>query len=156
MCSDSLGNKMPAGHSLALKLRVACFCLLIVEPHATSLLLWWFSSDHRKTKIKHPNGCLYFSWRMVRDSNPRWSCPHNGFQDRRIRPLCQPSETVFRRSFNLRFWCSHDAVMFALHFADARSQDTHASPRSANHPKLRTVCIVYYFFLQCKYKNSDV
>ena len=32
-----------------------------------------------------------FSWRMVRDSNPRWSCPHNGFQDRRIRPLCQPS-----------------------------------------------------------------
>ena len=33
-------------------------------------------------------------WRMVRDSNPRWSCPHNGFQDRRIRPLCQPSKTI--------------------------------------------------------------
>ena len=96
MVRDSLGNKMPAGHSLALKLRVACFCLLIVEPHATLLLLWWFSSDHRNKKIKHPNGCLYFSWRMVRDSNPRWSCPHNGFQDRRIRPLCQPSETLLR------------------------------------------------------------
>ncbi len=31
---------------------------------------------------------------MGRDSNPRWSCPHNGFQDRRIRPLCHPSETI--------------------------------------------------------------
>ena len=36
-----------------------------------------------------------FLWRMVRDSNPRKGCPFNGFQDRRIRPLCQPSETVF-------------------------------------------------------------
>ena len=31
---------------------------------------------------------------MVRDSNPRTSCPVSGFQDRRIRPLCQPSGTV--------------------------------------------------------------
>ena len=112
-----------------------------------------FFFNHRNKKIKHPNGCLYFSWRMVRDSNPRWSCPHNGFQDRRIRPLCQPSETVFRRSFNLRFWCSHDVVMFALHFADARSQDTHASPRSANHPKLCRIangvhCILFFFTMQ--------
>jgi hypothetical protein len=30
-------------------------------------------------------------WRRERDSNPRWSCPHNGFQDRRNRPLCHPS-----------------------------------------------------------------
>ena len=43
-------------------------------------------------------GLIYY-WRMGRDSNPRWSCPHNGFQDRRNRPLCHPSETFFRRSF---------------------------------------------------------
>ena len=30
-------------------------------------------------------------WRRGRDSNPRYACTHNGFQDRRIRPLCHPS-----------------------------------------------------------------
>ena len=48
----------------------------------------------KRGENEHPGGLtrdvLYY-WRMVRDSNPRWSCPHNGFQDRRIRPLCQPS-----------------------------------------------------------------
>ena len=34
------------------------------------------------------------------------------------------------------FGVSHDTVMLTLHFADARSQDTHASTHSANHPKL--------------------
>ena len=29
--------------------------------------------------------------RRERDSNPRWGCPHYGFQDRRNRPLCHPS-----------------------------------------------------------------
>lgn len=37
---------------------------------------------------------ISYSWRMGRDSNPRKSCPFSGFQDRRIRPLCHPSETV--------------------------------------------------------------
>ena len=32
-----------------------------------------------------------FVWRKGRDLNPRWSHPHNGFQDRRIKPLCHPS-----------------------------------------------------------------
>lgn len=32
-------------------------------------------------------------WRRARDSNPRWAQTHNGFQDRRIKPLCQPSGT---------------------------------------------------------------
>jgi hypothetical protein len=32
--------------------------------------------------------------RKVRDSNPRYGFPHNGFQDRHIRPLCQPSFTT--------------------------------------------------------------
>ncbi len=30
-------------------------------------------------------------WRRRWDSNPRWSCPHAGFQDRYIRPLCHSS-----------------------------------------------------------------
>ena len=30
---------------------------------------------------------------MGRDSNPRKPCDFSGFQDRRIRPLCHPSET---------------------------------------------------------------
>ncbi len=32
---------------------------------------------------------------MGRDSNPRRACTLNGFQDRRNRPLCHPSETLF-------------------------------------------------------------
>ena len=27
------------------------------------------------------------NWRRGRDSNPGWSCPHNGFRDRPIQPL---------------------------------------------------------------------
>ena len=41
---------------------------------------------------------IFSLWRMVRDSNPRMGCPINGFQDRRIRPLCQPSETFSKHS----------------------------------------------------------
>lgn len=49
---------------------------------------------------KHPMQGGFYLWRMGRDSNPRKSCPFSGFQDRRIRPLCHPSETVLnRRSF---------------------------------------------------------
>src|SRR3989442_2233138 len=33
-----------------------------------------------------------FDWRRGRDSSPRWPLSHNGFQDRRDRPLCPPSE----------------------------------------------------------------
>ena len=43
--------------------------------------------------VELPRDVQYY-WRMVRDSNPRTSCPVSGFQDRRIRPLCQPSETL--------------------------------------------------------------
>ena len=38
-------------------------------------------------------------WRIGRDLNPRWGCPHDGFQDRCIKPLCHLSKTVSRRSF---------------------------------------------------------
>ena len=49
---------------------------------------------------KHPMQGGFYLWRMGRDSNPRKSCPFSGFQDRRIRPLCHPSETVLnQRSF---------------------------------------------------------
>ena len=36
-----------------------------------------------------PKGKTY--WRRERDSNPRWSFPHSGFQDRRFQPLTHPS-----------------------------------------------------------------
>ena len=32
-------------------------------------------------------------WRKGWDSNPRWSCPHGGFQDRCLKPLGHPSGT---------------------------------------------------------------
>ena len=51
----------------------------------------------KRGEKEHPVGSsrdVEFYWRMVRDSNPRTSCPVSGFQDRRIRPLCQPSETL--------------------------------------------------------------
>ena len=35
-------------------------------------------------------------WRREWDSNPRWSCPHTGFRDRRIRPLCHLSAASLR------------------------------------------------------------
>ena len=38
--------------------------------------------------ITHTICCF---WRRGRDSNPRCGFPHNGFQDRRNRPLCHPS-----------------------------------------------------------------
>ena len=34
---------------------------------------------------------LFISLRRERDSNPRYRCRYYGFQDRRIRPLCHPS-----------------------------------------------------------------
>ena len=55
-----------------------------------------FSSHPMSTREnkKRPKWGIFYSWRMGRDSNPRKSCPFSGFQDRRIRPLCHPSETV--------------------------------------------------------------
>ena len=35
-------------------------------------------------------------WRKGWDSNPRWSCPHGGFQDRCLKPLGHPSMPVMR------------------------------------------------------------
>ena len=98
---------------------------------------------------KHPAGIPWdaqYSWRMGRDSNPRWSCPHSGFQDRRIRPLCHPSETFFyRRSFKpavlfafRTYRCCSPLVRARLHFA--RLADSYARPSHSTaaitHPKL--------------------
>ena len=33
-------------------------------------------------------------WRKGWDSNPRWSCPHGGFQDRCLKPLGHPSRRI--------------------------------------------------------------
>src|SRR5438046_2115609 len=38
-----------------------------------------------------PSFQFFPHWRRGRDSNPRWPLSHNGFQDRRDRPLCHPS-----------------------------------------------------------------
>ena len=83
---------------------------------------------------------------MGRDSNPRWSCPHNGFQDRRNRPLCHPSETVFFAGLSNRRFCSLTAPggaahhSFALDCADACLADSYARPSQSTaaltHPKL--------------------
>ena len=40
--------------------------------------------------------------RRGRDSNPREPCDSSGFQDRRIRPLCHPSEAMITRLFDSR------------------------------------------------------
>ena len=129
-----MGIFMPCGAFLTVLLYAVC------KTYSLSNLAQLCCGPNPNTHIninkKTPHGCLFYLWRMVRDSNPRWSCPHNGFQDRRIRPLCQPSETVSVGLSTYGFGVSHDTVMFTLHFADARSQDTHASTRSANHPKL--------------------
>src|SRR6266436_1729022 len=51
-----------------------------------------------------------FFWLSGRDSNPRWRLSHNGFQDRRDRPLCHPSgfgcagRARGTRTPNRRFW----------------------------------------------------
>jgi hypothetical protein len=52
--------------------------------HLSSLRRAWLG--HMKTKIPAVAGRCFF-WRRKRDSNPRSSCPDNGFQDRRDRPL---------------------------------------------------------------------
>ena len=74
-----------------------------------------------------------FLWRMVRDSNPRTSCPVSGFQDRRIRPLCQPSKTFFTTVLsNRRFWSCANSVCSDL---ASQSRPSHSTAAS-NHPKL--------------------
>ncbi len=42
-------------------------------------------------------------WRRDRDSNPGWSCPHNGFRDRPVRPLRHLSAGVWWGAFS-RLW----------------------------------------------------
>ena len=84
-----------------------------------------FSSAPPIHKIKTPRWGVFILWRMGRDSNPRWSCPHNGFQDRRNRPLCHPS-------------AAHHS--FALDCADACLADSYARPSQSTaattHPEL--------------------
>ena len=92
---------------------------------------------HSNTNKKCPNWDIFHWWRMVRDSNPRTSCPVSGFQDRRIRPLCQPSETFIRATLLQTggFGAAYDFIILAPRFA----VKTVAFDRSANHPKLSYV-----------------
>ena len=112
-------------------------------------------------------------WRMVRDSNPRTGCPVNGFQDRRIRPLCQPSLTflfppVFQPTvlFAGRTWrCCSPLVRARLRNLLAlltRTQDRHYCPalptihelrlqsygiffQNANKIHIKNACLVVVF-----------
>ena len=40
---------------------------------------------------KRPKRAFFFNWRRGRDSNSGWGRPHDGFQDRCIKPLCHLS-----------------------------------------------------------------
>jgi hypothetical protein len=51
----------------------------------------WFKPLTHLSKRKGPAALKGYFWRRVRDSNPRWSHPHNSFQDCRFKPLSQPS-----------------------------------------------------------------
>ncbi len=42
---------------------------------------------------------IRLGWRRERDSNPRDPCGPNGFQDRRVRPLCHLSMVNLRRYY---------------------------------------------------------
>ena len=133
----------------------------------------------RRGEKEHPAELLrdvrYF-WRMGRDSNPRWSCPHNGFQDRRNRPLCHPSETVFFAGLSNRRFCSLTAPggaahhSFALDCADACLADSYARPsqstalppirnclfRRSFKPTVPCTSNAHYstlFFAECNRKN---
>ena len=46
----------------------------------------WVSSPFAEVRVKHHNPLI--QWRGDRDSNPGNALTFNGFQDRRIRPLC--------------------------------------------------------------------
>ena len=54
-----------------------------LDYRSSGRLTW---SDHRKQEEKRPK-----KWRRRRDSNPRNARTLNGFQDRRIQPLCHSS-----------------------------------------------------------------
>ena len=121
---------------------------------------------------KHPVGLprdASYSWRMGRDSNPRWSCPHNGFQDRRNRPLCHPSKTFSAGLSNLRF-CSLFAPGGAVHHSFTldsatlvlltRMQDRrnrplcHPSKTAVGNPKTHlTYCRIVLECLHVNYKQ---
>ena len=63
---EGLPRHTPAGHSLAFKLRFACFHLLIVKPRG------FRPEIYTEYKIKTTAWVVFIlSWWMLRDSNPR-------------------------------------------------------------------------------------
>ena len=103
------------------------------------------SENRRKLGEKeYPVGLprdIQYSWRMVRDSNPRTSCPVSGFQDRRIRPLCQPSKTFFHDGSFKPAVLVMRKTLFCSYLA-SQSRPSHSTAAS-NHPKL-CMCSVYF------------
>ena len=126
-------------------------------------------AKYKKSK-KHPVGVFFYYWRMVRDSNPRKGCPFNGFQDRRIRPLCQPSETLFPPVsqptvlvFRMTQSCLHST---SLTLVVKTRTPRHTLPTIRNFISaglstygfgLCSISGIYstLFFADCKHKNSQ-
>ena len=50
-----------------------------------------------RARIAGEPATSFTNWRRGRDSNPRWSCPHNDFRDRPIQPLWHPSKNASPR-----------------------------------------------------------
>ena len=67
------------------------------QSHPSSLCLHQLS--RRDQKNRHGFPCLqHITWRRRGDSNPRDpGCGPNGFRDRRIQPLCHPSEGATKK-----------------------------------------------------------
>jgi hypothetical protein len=63
-------------------------------------------ADKRKNQQKQR------AWRTGWDSNPRYGCPYDGFQDRCLKPLGHPSERKIQQARRL--------VVFLLYSAFAR------------------------------------
>ena len=95
-------------------------------------------------------------WRMVRDSNPRTSCPVSGFQDRRIRPLCQPSFNSSTAGLsNLRF-CSRFASGDAAYHSFALGCALLASLTRTQDRRIRPLCQPSETIGTNKYHNRNV
>ncbi len=60
------------------------------------------------------------NWRRGRDSNPRWTKAHSGFQDRCIKPLCHLSNCL---QFDLNAACRRSAVGVACDPFDVQDND---------------------------------
>ena len=106
--------------------------------------------------------------RMGRDSNPRWRCRHNGFQDRLLPPLRHPStdfrtpermagdsnpQSLFRRTpaFQAGRPCRSQAIQTAIMPSSAPTRRRHRAPSPNRTGDLRGFSSALY---QLSYKGN--